>query len=227
MDLAFIEYLSGFISERRLALFKEILVKRTRYISVVLEDIYKSHNASAVLRTCDAFGVQDVHIIESKNQFELSTNVTIGSDKWLSIKKYNESRHNTVKTFNRLREQGYRIVATTPHFKSSSLQEFDLGKAKVALVFGSELKGLSEEALNNADEYLYIPMVGFSESLNVSVSAAVILNTLSSKLRQSDVNWKLTKEEQLELLEGWLLKTLKQPDLYLKKYFGDKSTVNE
>ncbi len=227
MDLSFIEYLSGFISERRLALFKEILVKRTRYISVVLEDIYKSHNASAVLRTCDAFGVQDVHIIESKNQFELSTNVTIGSDKWLSIKKYNESRHNTVKTFNRLREQGYRIVATTPHFKSSSLQEFDLGKAKVALVFGSELKGLSEEALNNADEYLYIPMVGFSESLNVSVSAAVILNTLSSKLRQSDVNWKLTKEEQLELLEGWLLKTLKQPDLYLKKYFGDKSTVNE
>ncbi len=227
MDLTFIEYLSGFISERRLALFKEILVKRTRYISVVLEDIYKSHNASAVLRTCDAFGVQDVHIIESKNQFELSTNVTIGSDKWLSIKKYNESRHNTVKTFNRLREQGYRIVATTPHFKSSSLQEFDLGKAKVALVFGSELKGLSEEALNNADEYLYIPMVGFSESLNVSVSAAVILNTLSSKLRQSDVNWKLTKEEQLELLEGWLLKTLKQPDLYLKKYFGDKSTVNE
>ncbi|MCD6596250.1 MAG: RNA methyltransferase [Bacteroidales bacterium] len=227
MDLAFIEYLSGFISERRLALFKEILVKRTRYISVVLEDIYKSHNASAVLRTCDAFGVQDVHIIESKNQFELSTNVTIGSDKWLSIKKYNESRHNTVKTFNRLREQGYRIVATTPHFKSSSLQEFDLGKAKVALVFGSELKGLSEEALNNADEYLYIPMVGFSESLNVSVSAAVILNTLSSKLRQSDVNWKLTKEEQLELLEGWLLKTLKQPDLYLKKYFGDKPTVNE
>lgn len=227
MDLSFIEYLSGFVSERRLSLFKEILAMRTRYISVVLEDIYKSHNASAVLRTCDAFGIQDVHIIESKNQFELSTNVTIGSDKWLSINKYNESRHNTIKTYSRLREQGYRIVATTPHFKSSSLQEFDLGKAKVALVFGSELKGLSEEALNNADEYLYIPMVGFSESLNVSVSAAVILNTLSSKLRQSDVNWKLREEEQLELLEGWLLKTLKQPDLYLKKYFGDKPKENK
>ncbi len=222
-----LEFLYQSISDERHERFEAVASRRTQFITVVIENIFQSHNASAVLRTCDAFGVQDVHIIESKNQFELSTNVTIGSDKWLSIKKYNESRHNTVKTFNRLREQGYRIVATTPHFKSSSLQEFDLGKAKVALVFGSELKGLSEEALNNADEYLYIPMVGFSESLNVSVSAAVILNTLSSKLRQSDVNWKLTKEEQLELLEGWLLKTLKQPDLYLKKYFGDKSTVNE
>ena len=222
MDLSFIEYLSGFISERRLGLFKEVLSMRTRYISVVLEDIYKSHNASAVLRTCDAFGVQDVHIIENRNQFELSTNITIGSDKWLSINKYNESDQNTIKTFNRLREQGYRIVATTPHFRSSNLQEFDLDKAKVALVFGSELKGLSEEALNNADEFLYIPMVGFSESLNISVSAAVILNNLTSKLRQLGVNWELTEEEQLELLESWLLKTLKQPELYVQKYFGDK-----
>jgi len=227
LDLSFIEYLSGFISERRLTLFKEILSMRTRYISVVLEDIYKSHNASAVLRTCDAFGVQDVHIIENRNQFELSTNVTIGSDKWLSINKYNESEQNTIETFNRLREQGYRIVATTPHFRSSNLQEFDLGEAKVALVFGSELKGLSEEALNNADEFLYIPMVGFSESLNISVSAAVILNNLSCKLRQLGVNWELTEEEQLELLESWLLKTLKQPELYIRKYFGDTPIESE
>ena len=227
MDLSFIEYLSGFVSERRLSLFKDILSYRTRYISVVLEDIYKSHNASAVLRTCDAFGIQDIHIIEKENPFELSTNVTIGSDKWLSISKYNKGSQITTKAFDRLREQGYRIVATTPHYKSASLNEFNLERAKVALVFGSELNGLSEEALNNADEFLYIPMVGFSESLNISVSAAIILNSLSSKLRKLDINWKLTDEEQLELLESWLLKTLKQPELYIQKYFGDEFTENE
>ena len=168
MDLAFIEYLSAYVSERRLVLFKKILQLRTRYLTVVLEDIYQSHNASAVLRSCDSFGIQDVHVIENKNTFELSTNVTIGSDKWLSIINYSSEKQSTLFTFNKLREQGYRIVATTPHNRSVTLNDFDLARGKCAFVFGTELEGLSSEALKNADEFLYIPMVGFSESLNMN-----------------------------------------------------------
>jgi tRNA (guanosine-2'-O-)-methyltransferase len=218
MDLAFIEYLSAYVSERRFTLFKKILQQRTRYITVVLEDIYQSHNASAVLRSCDAFGIQDIHVIENKNTFELSTNVTIGSDKWLSISNYLSEEQSARFTFDKLREQGYRIVATTPHNRSVTLNDFDLTRGKCAFVFGTELEGLSSEALENADEFLYIPMFGFSESLNISVSAAVILSNLSTRLRNLDINWHLSKEEQYNLLENWLLKSLKNPDLYIQRY---------
>jgi tRNA (guanosine-2'-O-)-methyltransferase len=227
MDLAFIEYLSAYVSERRLVLFKKILQLRTRYLTVVLEDIYQSHNASAVLRSCDSFGIQDVHVIENKNTFELSTNVTIGSDKWLSIINYSSEKQSTLFTFNKLREQGYRIVATTPHNRSVTLNDFDLTRGKCAFVFGTELEGLSSEALKNADEFLYIPMVGFSESLNISVSAAIILNTLSHKLRNLDINWHLSKEEQIVLLENWLLKTLKNPELYVERYRALKHSFDK
>lgn len=218
MDLAFIKYLSGFVSERRLALFHKILQLRTRYLTVVLEDIYQSHNASAVLRSCDAFGIQDVHVIENRNTFELSTNVTIGSDKWLSINNYKSEKQSTLFTFNKLRKQGYRIVATSPHHQSVTLNDFDLTREKCAFVFGTELEGLSSEAIDNADEFLYIPMFGFSESLNISVSAAVILNNLSYRLRNLDIDWHLSDEEQNILLENWLLKSVKTPDLYIKRY---------
>ena len=227
MDLAFIEYLSAYVSERRLVLFKKILQLRTRYLTVVLEDIYQSHNASAVLRSCGSFGIQDVHVIENKNTFELSTNVTIGSDKWLSIINYSSEKQSTLFTFNKLREQGYRIVATTPHNRSVTLNDFDLTRGKCAFVFGTELEGLSSEALKNADEFLYIPMVGFSESLNISVSAAIILNTLSHKLRNLDINWHLSKEEQIVLLENWLLKTLKNPELYVERYRALKHSFDK
>jgi tRNA (guanosine-2'-O-)-methyltransferase len=200
---------------------------RTRYLTVVLEDIYQSHNASAVLRSCDSFGIQDVHVIENKNTFELSTNVTIGSDKWLSIINYSSEKQSTLFTFNKLREQGYRIVATTPHNRSVTLNDFDLTRGKCAFVFGTELEGLSSEALKNADEFLYIPMVGFSESLNISVSAAIILNTLSHKLRNLDINWHLSKEEQIVLLENWLLKTLKNPELYVERYRALKHSFDK
>ncbi len=218
MDLAFIEYLSGFVSERRLALFRKILQQRTRYLTVVLEDIYQSHNASAVLRSCDAFGIQDVHVIENKNTFELSSNVTIGSDKWLNINNYSSEKQSTLSTFSKLRKHGYRIVATTPHNQSVNLDDFDLTRGKCAFVFGTELEGLSSVALENADEFLHIPMFGFSESLNISVSAAIILNTFCNRLRNLDIDWHLSEDEQYTLLETWLLKSLKNPDLYIQRY---------
>ncbi len=219
MDSAFIEYISGFISEKRLNLFGKLLTERTRYITVVLEDIYQSQNASAVLRSCDCFGIQDVHVIENRNQYNINPDVALGSQKWLNIFKYNKNKENTLAAFDELKSMGYRIVATTPHKKSVSIETFDLKKGKVALAFGTELEGLSKTAIENSDEYLYIPMYGFSESLNISVSAAILLQKLSTDLRVKDINWQLNENEKKLILKQWLMQTVKHAEQIEQEYY--------
>lgn len=222
MDMAdpdLINYLSAFITEERLSAFERVLAKRTRYISVVLEDIYQAHNASAVLRTCDCFGIQDVHVIERRNNYSVSRGVALGSDKWLTISRHSGSGIKTSDVYTGLREKGYRIVATTPHQGDVTLNSFDLTKGKVALIFGTELNGLTEEAISEADEYLKIPMLGFTESFNISVSAAIILNHLSDNLRSGDIDWNLTDEESAVLKLEWLKKSIKSAEQLERKFY--------
>ena len=197
--------LSEFVTEHKLKLFEDNINYRTKYITVVLEDIFQSHNASAVLRTSDCFGIQDVHIIENKNKYIINPQVALGSSKWLNLIKYNKKENNSLDTVRALKKQGYRIVATTssPDIRNN-LENFDLKKGKVALFFGTELEGLSDKILDNADEFLKIPMYGFTESFNISVSAAIILHHLTLKLRNSDINWKLTNEEMIDIKINWL-----------------------
>lgn len=208
-----IDHLSQFISPERLETFHKVLEKRTRYITVVLEDIYQSQNASAVLRSCDCLGVQDVHIIENKNKFQLNPDVVLGSAKWLSLSKHNSEENNTSAAIAKLRADGYRIVATSPHRNDTDLDDMDLPKGKIALLFGTEMRGLTDNALEQADEYLKIPIVGFTESFNISVSAAIILYQLTQKLRDSEIPWELSEIERDQLLLEWLRITIKKPEL--------------
>jgi len=201
-----IKYLEQFITTERLELFHKLLNQRTRYITVVLEDIYQSQNASAVLRTADCFGIQDVHIIENKNKYQINPDVALGASKWLNLVKYNQQKNNTLEAISHLRQKGYRIVATTPHTQDVSLEDFDLTQGKTALFFGTELKGLSNEMIDHADEFLKIPMFGFTESFNISVSAAIILHHLTTSLRKSEINWQLSDHEKEEILLTWLKK---------------------
>lgn len=215
-------YLASYVTKKRLALFDKVLSERTRYLTVVLEDIYQSQNASAVLRTCDCFGIQDVHVIENRNVFNVNNEVALGASKWLCITKYNEEQNNSLTAINTLKEKGYRIVATTLHGKSTSLPDFDLTKGKAAFVFGSELPGVTKSILNEADEFLKIPMYGFTESFNISVSVAIILSELSGKLRKLDDKiWKLNEEEKKYLKLQWIKNTVKASrqleELFLKK----------
>ncbi|MDR2563757.1 MAG: RNA methyltransferase [Prevotellaceae bacterium] len=201
-----IEYLSGFALSRRVSMFRRRLAERTRYLTVCLENIYQSQNASAVLRTCDAFGIQDVHILENINAYNINPDVSLGSEKWLTLQRYSVTP--TV-ALEQLRAKGYRLIATCPSEKGLSLDEFDVSAGKCALIFGSELTGLSDEALSCADEFLYIPMRGFVESLNISVSAAIILHALSSNLRAHKVCWQLSEDESEELMLQWLKLSVK------------------
>lgn len=201
-------YLEGMVTENRKELFKKVLDNRTRHFTVVLEDIYQQHNSSAVVRSCDIFGVQDVHVIENKYNSKVSRHVAKGSQKWLTFHNYNDDTDNTDDCIKALRKSGYQIIATTPHNDSCLLQDFDITK-KSAFVFGVEKEGVSEEVMEQADGYLKIPMVGFTESLNISVAAAIILENLGTRLRTSGLDWQLSKEEKELLYQDWIEKTIK------------------
>ncbi len=211
-------FLKEYITENRLEIFNKVLSFRTRYFSVILEDIYQSQNASAVLRTADCFGVQDIHIIENRNEYQINPDVAVGSTKWLSLNYYNELENNTLRALTKLKTQGYRIVATTPHINDVDLYNFDVTKGKFALVFGNEREGLSNKVIENADEFLRIPMYGFTESYNISVSAALCMQYLSEKVRNSNVNWQLSVHEKDELILEWIINTLKKPETFINKF---------
>ncbi|MEI6900660.1 MAG: RNA methyltransferase [Bacteroidota bacterium] len=214
---ALLGFLRSFISESRNRKFDENIRYRTRYMTIVLEDIFQSHNASAVLRSCDCFGIQDVHIIENENIYEVNPDVALGSSKWLSMSKYNSATHNTIQCISHLKEQGYKIVATSPHENDFSPDNLPLDQ-KFALVFGTELKGLTKEAFESADAYIKIPMVGFTESLNISVSAALLLYSLSDRLRNSNHPWRLTKEEETEVLLQWTRSSIRRSAILEKEF---------
>jgi len=216
-DQRLLEHLMTFISTRRRQLFNEKIRFRTRHITVVLEDIFQPHNASAVLRTCDCFGIQDVHIIENQNKYEVNPDVALGSSKWLSLIKYHSDRENTLSAYEELKKKGYRIVATTPHQHDVLLDELPLD-SKTALVFGTELNGLTETAIKHADAWVKIPMYGFTESFNISVSAAIMLHSLTEKLRRSAIEWQLQDFEKTEVLLSWTRNTIKRPELIEQEF---------
>lgn len=218
LTLDLIEHMSGCVTEKRLALFKQVLAERTRYITVLLEDIYQSQNASAVLRTCDCTGIQDVHIVEERNEYEINRDVALGADRWLSLNYYSEGEDNIYSAIKTLKKEGYRIVATSPHKDGSTPENFDLQKGKAVLMFGTELNGLTNRALELADEYIQIPMAGFTESYNISVSAAITLYNLRKRLESSSLQWKIGEVEQSELLLNWLRTTIKMSDQIENKF---------
>ncbi len=212
-----IQFLEEFVSERRVNLIDTNINNRTRYITVVLENIFQPQNASAVIRSCDCFGIQDLHVIENTNQYRLNPDVVMGASKWVDLYRYNQTKDNTLATIQTLKEKGYRIVATTPHTNDILLPDFDVKKGKAALFFGTELTGLSDVVMDNADEFVKIPMYGFTESFNISVSAALVLNALSTKIRQENIAWQLSDKEKAELKLEWLKKSVKRGDKLLEE----------
>lgn len=213
IDLDLLSYLETYITPERLKRFNDVLSKRTNYITVAIEDVFQMHNASAVIRSCDVFGIQKAHIIEDRFGQRLDKNIAMGAQKWVDIERYT-----TVEPCIRnLRGDGYKIIATTPNTDSTLLEDFKL-EDKVALFFGTEKEGLSPEVLEQADGTLKIPMSGFSESLNISVSAAIILYNLTLQLKRSKLHWPLTEGEVLEKRLDWAKKSIKSIDEIIERY---------
>lgn len=215
-----IDHLSNFITEDRLRLFQKNLKQRTGQISIILEDIFHSQNASAVLRTADCFGVQNIHIIENRNKYNSHPNISLGSSKWLTQTFYNKSKNNTKDCLQKLRNDGFRILATTP-YNAKSIHDIDVKKGKIALLFGAEQDGLSNIALQMADEKVKVPMFGFTESYNISVAASLCMQTLIGKIRASKMDWGMSEIEKDKVFLNWLRNSIKESSLIEKRYIQE------
>ncbi|MFC2531816.1 MAG: TrmH family RNA methyltransferase [Capnocytophaga ochracea] len=213
MNQELLTYLEHFITEERKERFLQVISARTNHFTVAMEDVFQMHNTSAVVRTCEVFGVQQAHSIEGRFGKRLDAKIAMGAQKWVDVFRYND----TQSCIDALRAQGYQIVATTPHEDAYFLNDFDISK-KSAFFFGTEKEGLSEQVLSQADTYLKIPMVGFTESLNISVAVAIVLQQLTDKLRRSQVAWQLTDEERLSTLINWTKKSIRNVKDVLKRY---------
>jgi tRNA (guanosine-2'-O-)-methyltransferase len=216
-----IDYLTTFISDTRKKRFEEVLSNRTDHLRIVLENVYQDHNASAVLRSCESFGVQQIHFIENRNHLRISDDVSMGSHKWLNIQRHNETENNTVATIKHLKSLGYRVVATTPHTNDCTIDVLPIDK-KLALVFGTELEGVSQDALDMADEFVKIPMYGFTESFNVSVCAALCLYELTTRIRKHVPDYLLNEQEKLDTYFNWLKNSVDKSEALIKNYLENK-----
>ncbi len=212
-------HLAQFISEHKKTFLEKVLEQRTRYITVVLEDIFQAQNASAVVRTCECMGLQDIHVVESKSSYLVNKKVIKGANKWIDLIRYKAKGSNNIEEcFNNLKQKGYRILVTEPDANGSSIDEISVTDQPIAIVMGNELDGASAYALQHADMKVRIPMFGFTESLNISVSAAICLNTLIPKLRQSSAPWQLTNLEKEFIRLQWYRKMVRRSEIIEREF---------
>ena len=190
------------ITPNKIVLFDRIAAERTRYLTIALENIYQEHNASAVLRTCDCFGIQDLQVIEKDNQYQIQRDIAMGSGRWVDLHNFSDELRPTETCISALKEQGYQIVATSPHADAYDVHDIPIDKP-LAFFFGTEKDGLSEDMMNAADLHVRIPMYGFTESFNISVSVAILLQTIRQRLEMSEHQWKLSEDEQIALKIQW------------------------
>ncbi len=204
-----IDHLESFLSPERKQLFNKVVNQRTNHFTVVTEDVYQLHNTSAVIRSCDVFGIQNIHIIEEINRKKIDREIAMGAQKWVSLNRH----HSSGDCLEELKTQGYQIVATVPHGEAVELAEFDISQPS-AFFFGTEKEGLSNEVTLAANQFISIPMAGFTESLNISVSAAIILQQVTQKLKKSNIKWELSDPEKNAVKFEWLSRNFKNlPDL--------------
>lgn len=220
-----IEFLSSFRSEERVEQLSKVLDMRTRYFTVLLENIDKPHNASAVIRSCECFGIQDVHLVDDSGTYGVNKKVVMGSSKWLSLNKYNQEGNNIENALKELKSNKYRLVATVPNDEAATLDSFDIEKGPAAFIFGTELTGVSTTVRDYADEFVHIPMVGFTESLNISVSAAILLQNLTHRLYKSEIEWMLSDLEKNYLMIEWLRRSTPKIESLENRYFNIGKSV--
>ena len=205
--------LSGFLTQARKQRFAEVLAKRTQWVTAVTEDLFDPHNISAVLRSCDGFGIQSAHIIEVNNPYRLSPGVSKGAAKWLDIERHTD----TVHALRDLKSRGYAICCTTPHTDDTTPEALPLDRP-VALVFGSEGPGITDAARSEADHFVRIPMFGFTESFNISVAAALTLQTVTRRVRErEDLDWRIPESDHPRILGDWAARTVKDAPRLLQR----------
>jgi len=213
-------YFQNFLTAYKIDLFEKKVLERTRHFTFILEDLFHPHNASAILRSSDCFGIQDIHMIENNHRFKNEKDISLGSKKWLSIHRYNEQEQNNISCIEQLKNKGYTIAALSPHHNDIPLSDLPL-ENKTAFVLGAEKSGLTDYTLENADLHVKIPMYGFTESLNVSVTAALTMSDVANRIRKTSIQWQLSEEEQWEVKLGWTLRSIRSSRDLIKHFLKE------
>jgi tRNA (guanosine-2'-O-)-methyltransferase len=219
VDIDYLEFLENILTENRKERFLNVLKNRTRHFTVAVEDVFQMHNTSAVMRSCEVFGIQELNVIEQRFGKRIDKEIAMGAQKWVDINAFDS----ITGCLDNLKSRGYQIIATTPHENDYLLDDFDISKPS-ALFFGTERDGLSEEILKRADGFLKIPMVGFTESLNISVSAAIIIQNITERLRKSSIQWQLSEDEIIEKRLQWAKNTIKDIKRIEARYYSEKTS---
>ena len=212
-----IEFLRDYVTPNKQKKIAAVLEDRTRHLALVLEDVYQPHNASACLRSCDCLGVQDIHVVERRNEYRPNTEISMGSAKWLTMHRYRQTRS----CIDSVKKRGYRLVATTPNADGYDLLTLPLNQP-VAIMFGTEEQGLSQEALEAADATLRLPMYGFTQSYNISISVALTLSRLVERLRNSDLSWKLDEADKKEMTLAFYRRIIRRHDLLEENFWANR-----
>jgi len=209
-------YMESFLTDERREVLRRTLSSRTRYMTILTENTFHPQNASALVRHCEAFGVQELHTVETRCKFSPNVNIVRGTDKWVDITRHDS----TADAIAALKGAGYRLVATTPHRESCTPETFDVERGPFCLVFGTEHAGVTDEIIEAADEYLRIPMCGMVESLNVSASAAILIYMLSQRMRLSpSIDWHLKEADEREMLFRWVMSSVRDAERILERQF--------
>ncbi len=220
INLDYLAFLENMLTETRKQKFLNILANRTNHFTVAVEDVFQLHNTSAVMRSCEVFGVQNLHVVEQKFGKQIDAEIAMGAQKWVDINRYDTIEGCLTK----LKNNDYQIIATSPHQNDCLLEDFDITQ-KCAFFFGTEKEGLSEKVMKQADGFLKIPMVGFTESLNISVSVAIILQNLTTRLRKTNIDWHLSNNEIMEKRLAWARNSIKDIKRIEERFFQEQNNL--
>lgn len=209
------DYLQQFLTNERLSKIEHFSKESSDFVLPVMEDVYQFRNAAAIVRSVEACGFHHVVALEEENVFNPNLKVTKGAETWVQVEKM----PNNLDSLKEIKSRGYRILAVSPEKNATMQPDYEV-KEPIALVFGTELEGVSDEILDFADETLAIPMFGFTKSFNVSVAAAICMYELKQKLIKSGIEYQLSDEKLLELKIRWAKNSIKSSEQILERFLG-------
>ena len=210
------QHLQQFLTDERLEKINHFAPESSDFVLPVIEDVFQFRNAAAIVRSVEACGFHKIIAMESEHEFNPNLRVTKGAETWVEVEKL---PHN-LDSLREIKNRGYKILAVSPENNATMLSDYDL-KEPVALVFGTEAAGVSEEILDFADETLAIPMYGFTQSFNVSVAAAICVYELKQKLLRSNLDYKLSEEKLWEMKVRWAMNSIKSGEQILANYLSE------
>ncbi len=209
------EYLKQFLTEERLSKIEHFSPESSDFVLPVLEDVYQFRNAAAIVRSVEACGFHKVVALQEENNFEPNLRVTKGADTWVEVEKLSRN----IASLQEIKNRGYKIVAVSLENNAKMLPEYEVTEP-MALVFGTEMEGVSQEILDFADETLAIPMYGFTRSFNVSVAASICMYELKQKLMKSGIDYKLSEEKRLKMKIRWAVNSIRSGEEILNHYLN-------